>query len=211
MNFIMSLLSVAIAAGVGYTTAIYRKEIRHFVKKNILKKGTLNKVPKTTNEYAEEGIEQSSNVSLKNNATSSDKHISNPTKESYNLDAAKHQLLESIEKFYGCFEYIYQSSINPENSSQDYSDFETRINALKNCPDLQHYWKMSKNDLPKFIKFLFDSGIQRDKSMHIVADESTAYKYYKLDGSEVVKNETYTIISPCWSWENKILGKGIIE
>ena len=100
---------------------------------------------------------------------------------------------------------------NNINKNEKVFLFVGRINALKNCPDLQHYWKMSKNDLPKFIKFLFDSGIQRDKSMHIVADESTAYKYYKLDGSEVVKNETYTIISPCWSWENKILGKGIIE
>ncbi len=178
------LLLFLMGAAIGFLAGVFRKEILGFLteKRSSLKKATFG-------EAKPESVSRA---------------------VAYDRNAAIEQFCHVQEKFHGIYESLYQVAMNA-GSDGDLEDWNTRLESLRDCPDLKALWSDTKATPVLFLEFLKDCGVKRDGRTELVADENTRYCYVEFDGADILVNEEYSIIQPYWYNGTVVLGKGIIK
>lgn len=188
---IMRFVNLLIGLIAGYFAGAYRKEIKTFFSKYF-----------SHNNY--------SNINEEHPV--SDVIVSAKPNINYDIGKAKSQFLQNQTKFYGIYENLYNQVYNKsKNEAIDLLDWDSRISLLDNSVDLQALWNDMKLSPESFLAFIEQCGVSRDEQSQIVASESTRYEYIEFDGKDIIVNETYKVIKPCWRNGDLLLEKGVIK
>lgn len=129
-----------------------------------------------------------------------------------------------VKHFSGIYEALYQIA---DGTSEDtlavIADWNSRIEQIKDCPNLTNYWeslfespqRLSKDQLQQNAKnvlgnIVFACGITRDENSDCVVEENTYQRYHPIHGAELIIGENLKVVMPCWQFNTIILEKGIL-
>jgi len=142
-------------------------------------------------------------------------------KEQYDSQKAKEEFVKV--SFEGIYESLYQVAKGTSASPVEViDDWNTRIGYLNKCPNVQNFWRSLFSDYKnfpnkkleeaadKFMDFIFETGIKRDKRNQVTVDERTSYEYYAINNKKFVIGETMNLTYACWKLGDKVLEKGAL-
>lgn len=71
--------------------------------------------------------------------------------------------------------------------------------------------KLYKKNANKLVKLFFKANILRGSDVYETGNETTAEKYDFVGDGSIETDKTYEVLAPCWTYEDKIVDKGVIR
>ena len=137
------------------------------------------------------------------------------------VDEAK----SKIEDFAGCFEPLHRAAMRgtADSSRLILQEVGNRIRHFNGCEQLKDWMTALTGDnaqwdeptararVNAFMQLLAKAGLQKDTRQTVTVDADTPMCYYHDDLDEMPVGETYRVKSPCWTFNGKVLEKGILR
>lgn len=222
---IMSILGIAVAAGIGYVAGMnHRKIVRRFLSRKAhpavseeADTVASDPQPEPVRELPPPGYDKDIAARVEPNKSP----VTVP--DGYDRDSAAREFVNKADSFSGIYEAIHQvASGTSVKSSEVIAEWSVRIHYLNSCPNVQLLWKALFGDRENLsaeqqkaralslLDFIHAAGVERDGRSTVVVDATTKLGYYTLNGEEPVAGKEMTVMIPCWSLKDKILEKGIL-
>jgi hypothetical protein len=141
----------------------------------------------------------------------------------YDKNIAKEEFIHKSGSFSGIYEAFYQVAKGTSLKSKEViAEWNTRIHYLNSCSNVQQLWtslfenhenmtaEQQKQNASLWLGFLRTVGIERENRNLITIDATTRFRYYTLNGEEMIIGITMKVMLPCWVLDDKILEKGIL-
>ena len=71
--------------------------------------------------------------------------------------------------------------------------------------------KLYKKKAGKLVKYFFKANILRGGDVYETGCETTAEKYDFVGDGSIVTDKVYDVLAPCWTYEDKVVDKGVIR
>ena len=71
--------------------------------------------------------------------------------------------------------------------------------------------KIYKKKAAELVKYFFKANILRGGDVYETGCETTAEKYDFVGDGSIVTDKVYDVLAPCWTYEEKVVDKGVIR
>lgn len=130
-----------------------------------------------------------------------------------------------MDDFAGCFEPLHRAAMRGtvESSRLILQEVGNRISHFNGCEQLKAWMTVLTSDntqwdeptararVAAFMQLLEKAGLQKDTHQTVTVSADTPMCYYHDDLDEMPVGETYRVESPCWTFNGKVLEKGILK
>ncbi len=163
-------------------------------------------------------------VPLKDVSTDTAREDEKPTPQADADEAMKAEARQKMEDFGGCFEPLRRVILRgtADSCRLILKDIHDRIRNFKGCEHLKAWMNTlaanqdswdddeARRKAASLMQLFKEAGLQQDERQQITTDGDTCSCYYHDELDELPVGETFKVKSPCWTFEGKVLEKGIL-
>ena len=145
-------------------------------------------------------------------------------------------LQANIDSYTGMFEPVYSVSVGKNKKQKE--TFAAWNEAVQSGPDedggykslfnklfgdfdawgrgkkkvkVKKQNKISKKKASELVKYFFKANILRGGDVYETGCETTAERYDFIGDGSIVTDQVYDVLAPCWTYEDKVVDKGVIR